>query len=74
MFYRQCELSRAGIYCILWIPEKFTKLNTYIKLKQEDDSWQDGWFVGKVYDIRIEEKEVRERERDYLHHREATDI
>ena len=31
-----------------WIPQKFAILNKFIKIKKNDDSWEDGWQVVGV--------------------------
>lgn len=28
-----------------WIPKEFAILEKYIKIKKEDDTWEDGWQV-----------------------------
>ena len=57
---------------ISWIPAKFARKGRFIKLK-ENGGWSDGWQIIEVFGT-IEEKTLREQERDYLHQREASDI
>lgn len=40
-FYRMTDIS--------FIPEEFAVLNNKIKLKNEDDTWDDNWIVSEVY-------------------------
>ena len=48
--YIQCALERNGSHHMAWIPEKFAILEKYIKIKQDDESWQDGWQVKGISD------------------------
>jgi hypothetical protein len=35
---------------LAWIPEKFANLNKFIKIKKDDDTWEDGWEVVGIAD------------------------
>lgn len=72
MTYKQCRLKRQNTIMTSWIPAKFAKKGGYLKLKV-DGVWQDGWQIIEVYGS-IEEKVLRENEKDYLHQRKASDI
>jgi hypothetical protein len=45
----QCEMKKGETTTTSWIPEKFVKLGNFVKLKDENNEWVDGWkitFVG----------------------------
>jgi hypothetical protein len=48
--YVQCALEKNGSHHMAWIPEKFAVVDKFIKIKQDDDSWQDGWQVKGIAD------------------------
>jgi hypothetical protein len=58
---------------ICWIPEKHAVELKTLRIKQEDDSWQDGWIVMNVY-TKIPTAVVEERSQDYKNTRKASDI
>ena len=75
-FFRQCILTKKSgmdtspyvpteIYSRLtsWIPEQFAHRGNYVKLKQDDGSWEDGWQISEV-GTRLEESFVLDHERD----------
>lgn len=47
-YYIQCALERKGYHHMAWIPERYAVLEKYIKIKQSDGSWEDGWQVKGV--------------------------
>ena len=49
-YYIQCALKRKDSHHTAWIPEKFANLNKFIKIKKDDDTWEDGWEVVGVSD------------------------
>jgi hypothetical protein len=57
--YKQCGLQKttsAGhISQVSWIPTKYAILNQVLKLKDENDKWEDGWLVTTVGTEVIEE-------------------
>jgi len=75
--YTQCLLSKyideGCIKHVAWIPEKFAKYNKVLKLKCDDNSWNDGWIVQEVYNSK-DEKYIFEHERDWAKQRKASDI
>ena len=76
--FRQCKLvkpSEGGtMHSITWLPEKFCALGKYVKLKNDDGSWTDGWKVEEVYPSRRTLDEANIASDVYRHHRKATDI
>ena len=60
-YYRQCELKKQNATTISWIPERYAKLGKYLKLKN-DDVWEDGWLVNKVYNRKSETSVIRDSE------------
>ena len=77
VMYTQCVLKRPSDGGFLvdnaWIPSEFAKLGKVLKIKQDDNIWQDGWKVTSVGTTRNIEW-LQTHERDYLHQREASDI
>jgi hypothetical protein len=76
MNYCQCILCKFvdddTLYTVAWIPEKFSK-SKILKLKEDDGSWSDGWYIGVVYSTKPEEF-VLSHQRDFTKQREASDI
>ena len=73
------DSKRGEMVYRAWIPEKFAKLNKFIKLKFYDSVedlhfWDDGWKIKFVGQIRRDEKEAIERNQDYKRMKKATDI
>lgn len=75
--YRQCTLHKQcdnGITTtVSYIPTQFAVEGSILKLKQDDDSWDDGWRVvraGKEIDAEYVEK----NEMNYRRQRQASDI
>lgn len=76
--YTQCHLEKAvlggkRLLETAFIPTRYAKLGKFLKLKQEDGIWNNGWkvtFVGQTLSADI----VESNERDYLRTREASDI
>ncbi len=73
-FYKQCRLKRRNASTVTWLPEKFAVAGRFVKLKEEDGSWSDGWQVEEVGPVRMEERYVVANSRDHLKTREASDI
>ena len=62
--YSQCTLQKNNIVQISWIPERFAKVGKILKLKSENDIWDNGWvvtFVGNT-DEHIDSPQVAIRE------------
>lgn len=71
-YYKQCTLKRGTEGDTRWIPEKFAKVDQYIKVKR-DGVEEDGWQVLSV-GARRDGQYIMEHERNYLTQREASDI
>jgi hypothetical protein len=77
-FYCQCEMKKKidDHSCkidVAWIPAKFAKINNWIRIKQDNGTWEDGWqvtYVGGKQKAEI----VEGRERDYLNQRKVSDV
>lgn len=72
--YVQCVLVNGASRQTAWIPQRFAVQDKFLKLKQEDDSWQDGWQVRGLGDTHLPGSVINERSRDYKHTRAASDI
>lgn len=67
------QANNSELQEIVWIPTAFAKLGKYLKIKQDDGSWVDGWQVSERFATK-EGKYIKEHERNYLKQREASDI
>jgi hypothetical protein len=47
-YYCQCSMSRGNVHTIAYLPEKYAVLDKVLKIKQADESWEDGWVVKSV--------------------------
>lgn len=72
--YIQCALERNGSHHMAWIPEKFAILEKYVKIKQDDNSWQDGWQVKGISDTKKTATEANDASQLYKKTRKASDI
>lgn len=72
--YRQCRLERktssGTTHTTQWLPERFAVVGKYLKLKQSDGSFEDGWqvvFAGEltdpdtVYSYQTQHRSIRDR-------------
>jgi len=61
--YCQCLLKRklenCSIIDVSWIPVEYAVIGKVLKLLKEDNSWENGWVVIKVYGMRNEEDILR---------------
>jgi len=73
IYYRQCLLQKDNTTTTRWIPEKFAKEGKWIKLKNDDKEWEDGWLVKEVWS-RMAEDLVLDASQDYKHQRKSSDI
>lgn len=72
--YRQCKFkkyfgdpatSKGGYtFYTSWIPEQFAKIGNYVKFKDDNGNWDDGWLTEEV-GRREPEDHILEHERDY---------
>jgi hypothetical protein len=69
----QCNLKKGDLYQTSWIPKKIAKLNTIVKLKEEDGTWDEGWEVTHV-GSELDTKTVLERRNDHKNMKKMTDI
>ena len=78
-FMKQCKLRKTvrgnQVDTISWVLEKLAHVGKRIWIENTKGVRDEGWHVEEVFQTsRTEEKYVKERSRDYLHHREATAI
>ena len=73
--YMQCALQRKDSHHMAWIPEKFAVVGKFIKIKNDDDTWQDGWEVMGVADgTKKTAKEADAQSQLYKKTRKASDV
>ncbi len=66
---------RNDSHHMAWIPEKFAIINKFIKIKNDDDTWTDGWKVVGVADKIVKTaKEADAQSQLYKKTRKASDI
>lgn len=57
-----------------WIPDQFAVVDKYIKIKNEDGSWDDGWQVKSVSENSRTAQEADQASQLYKKTRRASDI
>lgn len=74
--YIQCSLVKdKKHHHMAWIPEKFAVVGKYIKIKNSDDTWDDGWEVtGACSDVKKNSEEANAASQLYKKTRKASDI
>ena len=72
--YIQCALTRKNYNHMAWIPERFAKVGKFIKIKKQDDTWEDGWEVMSCSDTKRTAKEADDASQLYKKTRIASDI
>lgn len=73
--YIQCALERNEWHHMAWIPEKFAIIGKFVKIKNEDETWQDGWKVVGVSDKIVKTAaEANAQSQLYKKTRKASDI
>lgn len=55
--YIQCKLKRNNSIQTAWIPKKFVSEGKYLKLKQKDDIWENGWKIIESNGVPMDIKE-----------------
>jgi len=71
-YLTQCILNKGTRTQVAWIPDRKALLGSVVELI--DDNWREkGWLVSGV-GVRLPESIVRERSRDYVNTRKASDI
>lgn len=77
VWYRQCRYSspteEGKTVGVAWIPEHLAVVGKTIYFGKKTDKPERLWTVESVGG-RMEEEVLRDRERDYLHQRKASDI
>lgn len=75
-YYKQCHLEKKTKESIssqvAWIPEKFAKAGNVIKIKNDDNTWVDGWVVKSFGETRIEEDDLPDSHAAVKSHRKRT--
>lgn len=56
-----------------WIPNQFAIVGNYVRLKQSDGSWDNGWLIAETFTT-LDSAYVNERSRDFTRQREASDL
>jgi hypothetical protein len=74
--YIQCSLVKnKSIHHMAWIPEKFAVIGKFIKIKQDDGTWDDGWEVTGDGERKIlTAKDADQQSQLYKKTRKASDI
>lgn len=67
--YTQCKLARGAKQQVAWIPTHGAKVGNEVELKTDGQFW----LVIDTYDT-LPAESIKENERNYTRHREATDI
>lgn len=57
-----------------WIPEQFATVDRYIKIKNEDGSWDDGWKVTYASENKLDSVAANQASQMYKKTRKASDI
>ena len=53
-YYRQVIINKGSKHITAWIPEEFAISGKIIKIK-EDDSWEDGWKINRIFGRKSQE-------------------
>jgi hypothetical protein len=70
----QCKLRRVnGVITTSWLPQKYAVVGKFLKLKNDEGEWENGWEVTATFAIKST-TEVLARGQDYKHQRKASDI
>lgn len=72
--HTQCRLRRRDAVQVAWIPSRYAVPDSYVRLRQPDHTWSDGWQVETVAQVHLDSAWVAERSRDHKHMRSMTDI
>ncbi len=71
-FYVQCVFAKDACRTTAWVPETFAAVGRTVRFKDEG-AWGENWQVLSA-GIRLPEAYLRERSRDYIQTRKASDI
>jgi hypothetical protein len=73
--YTQCALKKRDSHHMAWIPTQFANIGKFIKIKQDDGSWDDGWeVIGDGGGLTRSAKDADEGSQLYKKTRKASDI
>ena len=73
MYYYQCRLRRGETFQTAYIPEKFAKPHNRLKIKKDDGTWEEGWFVQAIYyNSKVDEKMLPDSHKSTKEHRKRT--
>lgn len=78
MKYCQCLLCKSAeikgiLHTVAWIPKEYAYSYRFLKLKDDNGGWNEGWLVEKVYN-EADESFILKHERDWARQRMASDI
>jgi len=76
-YYKQCTLRKTlnpttTRTQVAWIPEKYASEGKVIKIRNEDDQWDDGWVVLSNGDTKRSEKQLPDYHAMIKGHRKKT--
>lgn len=76
VFYRQCRLVKkikdGRAITVSWIPEPYCVADKVLKLKNEDDTWDDGWVVESASEQRVAKENLSDPHTSIKNHRKNT--
>ena len=58
---------------VTWLPERYAVKDKWVKLKDKNGNWDNGWQVVNIWS-KEQAKIIEQRERDFIHQREMSDI
>lgn len=74
--YRQCSLEKktkeGSVSQVSWIPSIYAKVNSFVKLKNDDEVWVDGWKVKSISDEELALDDVPDWKKSITGHRKNT--
>lgn len=71
--YTQCQLKKGDRIHFAWIPSKLAIKGNYVKIKDNNGDWDDGWLVEATYQSK-EDYLVKIDSDAYRHQRSMSDI
>lgn len=73
--FKQCKIRKGYTIDILWLPEVYAVKGKFLKLKEKDGTWDDGWQVIDVFQsIKKNVKQIEVLESSYKHQRKMSDV
>jgi len=73
-FMNQCQLQKGQSKTTSWIPSKFAIKGKFVKLKNKQNEWVNGWKVMFVFQPPVSSVYVLDRSEDYKRTRKASDV